>query len=79
MDSVPSQDYFCCSHCDDYVLESIFRRHMISRMVRRTGFKPNIARGMKERSASGEVSDFSSDSDSEHAPSTTDDYQDQGM
>ena len=46
-------------------------------VVRRTGFKSNIERGMKKRFVTNEISDLSSDSDTEHGP-TTDGFNSQG-
>ena len=80
MDSGSSQDYFLCSHCNEHVSESTFRRHM--NVVRRTGFKSNIAKAdIDKRFVSGRVSDFSSDSDNECSATVSDNYQyqDQGM
>ena len=76
MDPGSSQDYTFCSHCNDYVSESTFRRHMD--VVRRTGFRSDITRGMKEHFAAGEISDLSSESESEHGPNT-DYFHSQGM
>ena len=39
-------------------------------VVRRTGFRSDITRGMKEHFAAGEISDLSSESESEHGPNT---------
>lgn len=80
MDSGSSQDYFLCSHCNEYVSKSTFRRHM--NVVRRTGFKSTIAKAdTDKRFASGRVSDFSSYSDNECSATMSDDYQykDKGM
>ena len=76
MDSRSSQDYVFCSHCNDHISESTLRRQMD--VVRRTGFKSNIERGMKKRFVTNEISDLSSDSDTEHGP-TTDGFNSQGL
>ena len=76
MDSWSSQDYVFCSHCNDHVSASTLGRHMD--VVRRTGFKSNIERGMKKRFVANEISDLSSDSDTEHGP-TTDGFNSQGL